>query len=216
MNMERFEIKDIIKIFLIFIIGSVIGYCVEMIVGLVQNGHFVSRQGLLYGPFIPVYGIGMVVYYLAFKNKSENKLVSIFLISMVLGGVVEYLFSYFQEKFFGTVSWDYSNLWFNLNGRTSLLHCTYWGLAGIIFVKKVLPLINKLDKFLIKPKLQYVSAFLAIFMIFNVSISCLASQRQKERMQNLSANSEIDMLLDEYYPDYLMNRIYQNKINKVY
>lgn len=212
---KRFELKDIIKIFLIFVIGSIIGYCVEMVVGLVQNGHFVSRQGLLYGPFIPVYGVGMIVYYLALKNKNKDKLLSIFLISMILGGIVEYLFSYFQEKFFGTVSWDYSNLWFNLNGRTSLLHCIYWGLAGIIFVKEVLPLINKLDRFLIKPRLQYISICLAIFMIFNVSISCLASQRQKERMQNLAANSEIDMLLDKYYPDYFMNRIYQNKINKV-
>lgn len=55
-------LQKIIKIFCIFLIGSVIGYIVEMIVGLVQNGHFVSRQGLLYGPFIQVYGLGLAVY----------------------------------------------------------------------------------------------------------------------------------------------------------
>lgn len=45
-------LKKVVKIFWIFIIGSILGYVVEMIVGLVQNGHFVSRQGLLIGPFI--------------------------------------------------------------------------------------------------------------------------------------------------------------------
>ena len=63
---------------------------------------------------------------------------------MVLGGIVEYLFSFFQEKFFGTVSWDYSNLWFNINGRTSLLHCLYWGTGGVLFVKYIYPFIEKL------------------------------------------------------------------------
>ena len=44
-------------------IGSLIGYIVEMIVALVQNGHLESRQGVLYGPFTPVYGIGIIVFY---------------------------------------------------------------------------------------------------------------------------------------------------------
>ena len=46
--------------------------------------------------------------------------------------------SYFQELLFGTISWDYSNLWFNINGRTSLLHCTYWGIGGVLFMKYVM------------------------------------------------------------------------------
>ena len=45
---KKSKFNEIIKIFLIFMIGSVIGYIVEMLVALVQNGHFVSRQGLLY------------------------------------------------------------------------------------------------------------------------------------------------------------------------
>lgn len=53
-------------------IGSVLGYIIEMFVGLVQNGHFVSRQGLLIGPFIQVYGLGLVIYYL-FISKIKIK-----------------------------------------------------------------------------------------------------------------------------------------------
>jgi len=135
-------LNELIKVFWVFIIGSIIGYIVEMIVGILQNGHFVSRQGLLIGPFIQVYGIGLVSYYLVISRTKNMSNVKIFIISMILGGVVEYLFSYFQEKLFGTISWDYSNLLFNLNGRTSLLHCLYWGTGGVLFVKFILPYIN--------------------------------------------------------------------------
>lgn len=55
--MEKKDIKTkLIIILWLFVIGSFIGYIVEMGVGFVQNGHFESRQGLIYGPFTPVYG----------------------------------------------------------------------------------------------------------------------------------------------------------------
>ena len=97
---------EVIKIFIISMIGSIIGYIVEMIVALVQNGHFVSREGLIYGPFTPVYGIGILVYYIFFKIvKTRNKGI-VFISCMILGGITEYLCSYIQEKAFGTISWD--------------------------------------------------------------------------------------------------------------
>ena len=127
-------LNEAIIIFWLFIIGSVLGYIFEMIVVLFQKGHFEVRQGLLYGPFIPVYGIGAVVYYITFKLiKTDNK-VKVFLIAMVLGGITEYICSFVQEKVFGSISWDYSYLIFDFNGRTSLLHCTYWGIAGVLYI----------------------------------------------------------------------------------
>ena len=86
---ENKILKKIVKLFCVFVIGSIIGYLLEMIVGLVQNGHFVSKQGLIYGPFSQVYGIGLVIYYLLIPNNKKN--IEIFLISMFLGGIVEYM-----------------------------------------------------------------------------------------------------------------------------
>ena len=91
------------------IIGSILGFILETIVAFVQNGHYVTRQGLLFGPFIQVYGFGLVIYYLIVPHAKTNT--QIFFTSFVLGGVVEYLLPHIiQEKYFGTVSWDYSNL----------------------------------------------------------------------------------------------------------
>lgn len=214
--MKRKDVfKFILIIFWVFIIGSLIGYGVETIVAIIQNGHFASRQGLLYGPLIPVYGVGLVAYYLVISKIKDKSNLKIFIITMILGGIVEYLFSFFQEKLFGTVSWDYSNLWFNINGRTSLLHCIYWGTGGVLFVKYVYPfiekIINKLDLLAVK----HITVILIVLLAFDVGISCIASSRQKERVEGVAASSNLDRFCDEHYPDSVMDYIYSNKINKI-
>lgn len=205
---ENKILKKIVKLFCVFVIGSIIGYLLEMIVGLVQNGHFVSKQGLIYGPFSQVYGIGLVIYYLVIPN--NKKIIEIFLISMFLGGIVEYIFSYLQETFFGTISWDYSNLLFNINGRTSLLHCIYWGIGGILFSKYIRPQIEKID--LLYPKMWFkvLTIFLAIFLLFDIIISSLACKRQEERKEGIEPKNNIEIFLDKTYTDEVLNEIYSN------
>ena len=205
---ENKILKKIVKLFCVFVIGSIIGYLLEMIVGLVQNGHFVSKQGLIYGPFSQVYGIGLVIYYLVIPN--NKKIIEIFLISMFLGGIVEYIFSYLQETFFGTISWDYSNLLFNINGRTSLLHCIYWGIGGILFSKYIRPQIEKID--LLYPKMWFkvLIIFLAIFLLFDIIISSLACKRQEERKEGIEPKNNIEIFLDKTYTDEVLNEIYSN------
>ena len=200
--------KKIVKLFWVFVIGSIIGYLLEMIVGLVQNGHFVSKQGLIYGPFSQVYGIGLCIYYLVIPNNKKN--IEIFLISMFLGGIVEYVFSYLQETFFGTISWDYSNLLFNINGRTSLLHCIYWGIGGILFSKYIRPQIEKLDLFYPKMWFKVLTIFLAIFLLFDIIISSLACKRQEERKEGIEPKNNIEIFLDKTYTNEVLNEIYSN------
>lgn len=213
MKQEKY-IDKIIKIFWVFIIGSIIGYAIEMVVGLVQNGHFVSRQGLVFGPFAQVYGLGILAYYLIVP-KIKGGYLKIFFVTMILGGIVEYLCSYFQEILFGTISWDYSHLLFNINGRTSLLHCTYWGIGGVLFMKYILPLINKIDKITKDAYFRTITALFIIFMLFNISVSSMAAIRQNERNREIGASNNIDVFFDKYYSDEVMDNIYENKIEVV-
>lgn len=208
---KKSKFNEVIKIFIIFMIGSILGYIVEMIVGLVQNGHFVSRQGLIYGPFTPVYGIGIIVYYIFFNIiKTKNKK-AIFIYSMILGGITEYLCSYIQEKLFGTVSWDYSEWLFNINGRTTLIHCTYWGFAGLLYTSFIKPLIPKIEEFVRSHKVRVMASTIAVFMIFNITISSMAAIRQNERIKNIPASGSIDVFLDNMYPDEYMDEVFENK-----
>lgn len=212
--------NEIIKIFWIFVIISIFGCILETIVCFVQKGHFEIRQGVIYGPFIPVYGAGAVIYYLLVpkitgattEDTKKISCVKIFLYTMLLGGMTEYLFSYGQECIFGTVSWEYGGIPFNLNGRTSLLHCIYWGLGGVLFVKLIYPHTKKLDNFTnISRNAKIATTAFIIFMILNMGISMLAGYRQYERTQNISADTRLDNFLDKHYPDRVMDLIFSNK-----
>lgn len=206
-------IKELEKIFWVFIIGCILGYIFEMIIVLFQKGYFESRKGLIYGPFSPVYGIGGIIYYLIFKHiKTRNKL-AVFLIAMILGGTTEYICSFMQEKIFGTISWDYSYLPFNINGRTSLLHCTYWGIAGILYTTYIEKLIEKIEKLLDRKKMETITICFVVFMVLNIQISAFASIRQRHRMNNIPPQNKLDEFLDKHYPDEFMNKIYANKKN---
>lgn len=213
--MEKRKIfEKLIILFWLFILGSVIGYVYEMIVVLFQKGHFESRQGLIYGPFTPVYGIGIVVYYLVLNSMNTQNKAKVFFVTMLLGGVTEYLCSFVQEKAFGTISWDYSYLKFNLNGRTSLLHCTYWGIAGILYSICIAPRVEKLETVLYHPSLKIVTSLVLVFMVFNITISSAAAERQTARKRNMEAQNEFDKFLDERYPDEYMDKIFANKKEK--
>lgn len=150
----------------------------------------------------------------ALCNRNNAKLLhyaKIFMITAVLGGVTEYISSYVQEKAFGTISWDYSYLMFNLNGRTSLLHCTYWGIAGVLYVIFIAPYITKIREKIANNRLKLVTITLSLFMVFNITISCAAAERQEQRRKNIEPRSKFDIFLDTYYPDEYMNKVYANK-----
>ena len=210
MNKNKLR-EELTILFWIFIIGSIAGFIFEITVVFFQKGHFELRQGLIYGPFIPVYGIGAILYYVVLnKIKLKNKL-QIFLITMLLGGLTEYLCSFMQEKLFGTISWDYSYLPFNIQGRTSLLHCIYWGIGGILYVTYIEPLIEKMREKINKNSIRIITIILAIFMIFDITISWMAAERQIERKSNVEPENKMDLFFDEYYPDEYIDRIFNNK-----
>lgn len=210
MNDKKIK-NELIILFWLFIIGSIAGFIFEITVVFFQKGHFELRQGLIYGPFIPVYGIGAMFYYIVLsKTKIKNK-VQIFLITMILGGITEYLCSFIQEKAFGTISWDYSYLPFNINSRTSLLHCIYWGICGVLYITYIEPSLNKIINKTNMKVFDLITIILSIFIVFDISISWMAADRQTERKNNIQPENRLDIFLDKNYPDEYMNRIFNNK-----
>lgn len=197
------------KIFWIFVIGSVFGFFAEMLYALVYTRTLEIRQGLIYGPFIQIYGMGAVAYYILISQIQDPK--KAFFSGMIMGGALEYLCSFFQEIFFGTISWDYSHMFMNLNGRTSLLYCVYWGIIAIAYLKVIYPVFQKMEPLLDKIGVRIVTVFFMIFMTFDIVISCMAGNRQQERREQMPPKGALDEFLDRMYPDELLDRIYHNK-----
>ena len=196
-------------IFWVFVIGSVFGFFAEMLYGLVYTRTSQVRQGLIYGPFIQVYGIGAVAYYFLVSKIKEPK--KLFFAGMIMGGALEYIGSFLQEIFFGTISWDYTNLFMNINGRTSLLYCFYWGIIAVIYLKLVYPILEKIKPMIYKKWVRIFTVFFILFMTFDIVISCMAGNRQKERHKNIPPKNSLDVFIDKMYPDELLDRIYDNK-----
>lgn len=198
------------KIFWIFIFGCIFGCVMEMVLYFIQhNGELVSRKGLIYGPFNPVYGIGAVIFTI-FLCKRKN-IFAIFFLAAILGGAFEFLCSYLQEKIFGTISWDYSDEPLNIEGRTSALYMFYWGCLGVVYAKLVYPFLSKLiEKVPVKVG-NIATRVMVIFMIIDCIISFAASYRQEERKDGIKPQNEVEKIIDKEYPDSRMDEIYENE-----
>lgn len=105
---------EFMRIFLYLIIYSVTGWVYETILCSVLARKFVNR-GFLTGPWCPIYGFGALLVIFPLQRLKDD-LLPLFLSSMVLTMLLEYLTSYVMEKLFHTRWWDYSDKKFQLNG----------------------------------------------------------------------------------------------------
>ena len=131
------------KIALIVFIGSFAGVMLELLWCFARHGYLESRSGLVWGPFNMLYGVGAAsLSIILYRFRNRGKWLS-FLGGFVVGSVVEYVCSWLQEVLFGSRSWDYSRVPFNINGRICLLYSLFWGALGILWIKDIYPLMAK-------------------------------------------------------------------------
>ena len=209
-NVKRSKYDVFYECFWIFMFGCVFGTIWEVFNHFIHHGTLVSRSALIYGPFNPVYGCGALIFMLIVKIKNPIK---IYLSGMVLGGLCEYICSFVQEKVFGTVSWNYSNKFLNIGGRTSLFYMLFWGLLALVFVKRIYPHLSNIIKAYTFKYSDIVTFCFLAFMCFNCIISVGACMRQKERADGLKASNGVEAFLDKHYPDERLDKIYQNSVS---
>ncbi|MDZ4992107.1 hypothetical protein GNF80_03855 [Clostridium perfringens] len=208
------NVINIYKLIWIFTVGSILGYCVEMLWCYIRNGHFESRKGLIYGPISPVYGIGGIVLTLLLYRFVNYNGIIIFFISAIIGGVFEYLCSWVQEKAFGSVSWDYDSKNLSINGRTSVEYSVFWGILGVFFLRDIYPLFDKFMGYFSDETIKILTIIFLVFLIPDIIISALAVRREVARMKDVQAKNALDRFLDKKYPDEFLKKIYPNMIFK--
>lgn len=121
----------------LFFIYAFLGWCTEVSYAALKSGRFVNR-GFLNGPVCPVYGFGVVIVLWALKPLRGNLLL-LFLGSVALTSLLEWLTGFALERLFHQRWWDYSQEPFNLNGYICLRFSIAWGLACLFVVKLVHP-----------------------------------------------------------------------------
>lgn len=196
------------KLFWVFMLGCFFGYIYEVALEFVKTGILVGRAGVIYGPFNPVYGFAAVLIIIVLGRLKDFKLVFVF--GSLLGGAFEYFCSFIQEKMFGSLSWDYSQHFLNIDGRTTIPFALFWGILCVVLLKWIIPYFSKwIEKIPNKVGVP-LTWLLFAFMVFNMSISSLASNRNLERYKGIPADSTLDHFLDQEYPDEIMRKAFPN------
>lgn len=126
----------------LFVLTAVFGWLWEGFLYLFKDDTYVNR-GFLTGPWLPIYGIGAVMLELLF-HKWRDRPVLIFVSSMLLCTVLEYLAGWYLELTWGVKWWDYSGMPWNLHGRICALSSVLFGLGGMLLVWVVSPLFYSL------------------------------------------------------------------------
>lgn len=162
-----------------FFICSFIGWLLEVAYAFSVYGTFVDR-GFLRGPICPIYGYGAVIMVLItdwIKNKKITNSLIIFAIVAVIATVLEYIASYFLELVFDLRWWDYTGYFLNINGRVCLIFSIFFGIAGVVFIKNIYPIMqktfDKIRKKLSTKTIWIILITLIILMTLDKGISAL-------------------------------------------
>lgn len=175
-------------LFLVFFIYSVLGYIVESICVSVNKKEAIFSRGFLIGPYLPIFGFGGLFMTLTLEKYSSD-LVALFIMSMVSCLILEYLSSYLLEKLFKLRWWDYSEKLFNLNGRICLEVGIMFGVAGIISIKFINPIIKNIFRLISNNILIVVSLALATIVLIDFAISVKTVIKFKESFARYSKDS---------------------------
>ena len=198
------------KLFWLFFIGALLGDLTETLFCRLTAGVWMSRSSLVWGPFSIVWGLALALATALLHRDRERPDGHIFLIGTVLGGAYEYLCSVFTELVFGKVFWDYSDIPFNLGGRVNLLYCFFWGIAAVLWIKKVYPVMSRGIEKIPKRAGVVLTWLLVVFMAVNMVVSVLALVRYDSRSSGKAASFHWEQVMDRYFGDDRMREIYPN------
>ncbi len=137
------------SVILAFFTFAFVGWVWEVSLHLVGDGVFVNR-GVMHGPWLPIYGSGVVMIMLVLARWRNRPIVEAAAI-ILLCGAVEYGTSYVLEAVNGMRWWDYTGYFLNLNGRICGEGLTVFALGGMAAVYLLLPILDSMWS-RIKPK----------------------------------------------------------------
>lgn len=161
------RVKQAENLFLYFFLYSVIGWLYEVFLEVVVYRTGFTNRGFLFGPYLPVYGCGALLFLLFLYPLAKRKLVLgnvnvtpflIFLGCALVATIVELITSYGLDLL-NLKLWDYSKYAWNFQGRIALNPSVRFGLGGLLFLYGLQPLFERLSTKL-SPVVRHCTALL--------------------------------------------------------
>lgn len=204
------------QVVMIFFIGSVLGLVLEEAWMLVTAGVTESRVGLVWGPFSPLYGVGAVLLTLVtFQlRKMHAKGWVVFLVSMVVGGLLEQVTGWAMETFMGAVSWDYiaGGVPGAITKWVAVPFLFFWGLLGYVWYRFIMPnLLYGLGKPTTRRKAVFVT-LLSVYLMLDVFMTVMCFDRRAARDAGIPPANAFEEWVDENFNNAFMSERFQNMV----
>ncbi|MGM9597211.1 MAG: putative ABC transporter permease [Eubacteriales bacterium] len=129
-----------LKLAFLFCIGSVLGWCIEVLFRRFFSAKKWINPGFLVGPYLPLYGFSLCTLYLLAMLEEFIPISSPILRKLVLFAVmalcvtaIEYVTGLIFIKRLKIKLWDYSDCWGNVDGVICPLFTFFWALLSAAY-----------------------------------------------------------------------------------
>ena len=185
-----------IRYFMYFIGAAVVGWIYEVLTIMLENHHGFQNRGMLYGPYLPIYGFAMLILIVTVEPICRMKLEKISSVSIILAFAVRMILAFIAafiitslvelavSYMLSPTSWEYvengtsnppwyysANEGYNINfqGRIALKSSLRFGIGSIFLLYGLEPII---DKFSTKNKVfKIVGTLLLIVFIIDCIVT---------------------------------------------
>ena len=188
-----------------FFIYAFLGWCTEVIYACVNSGKFVNR-GFLNGPYCPIYGFGVVTVILCIYPVKDN-LPVLFFGSVILTTALELITGFILEKIFNEKWRDYYDAHFNIKGYICLKFSLMWGLACIIVVRVIHPLIIKFVDFVPRLIGIIIISVLSAGILSDIIITVLAIMKIRKNIRLIQSISDEMRNISDFTGEKIYNKV---------
>ena len=121
---------EMIELFILFLIGCLMGWIMELFYrNLIKKEK--TNPGFLRGPYLPIYGFVVLLFYFI-VDSGMNFIYKIILL-IIIPTLIELLTGFIFEKYFRIKLWDYSKSFLNFKGIICPLASFCWIVLSMIY-----------------------------------------------------------------------------------
>ncbi|MBN2402335.1 MAG: hypothetical protein JXN64_08025 [Spirochaetes bacterium] len=161
---------------LFFTLYSFAGWLIELAYRSFTQKRFVN-PGFLFGPFVPLYGIGAIAVFILYDYILKINIALQFFLYFVLLSAIEYITGEIFERAYGLKLWDYSNNRFNIKGKISPAFSVVWAVMAILTVNFIHPFIERYVYMIDPAKAQIASAVFGLYFATDFCFSVVSLSR---------------------------------------
>ncbi len=191
------------RLFIIFMIGNILGVLLEGTFCFIAKGHWESHVVTIYGAFNLLYGCGVLLFYVGVKLLGDKSTIYKVIVLMLSATVLELICGLLLRNVLGMKAWDYSHKFLNYKGIICPKFSIAWGAVAYLFCK-ISVHIDEALRICHGRLCHIVCVAMGIFMVINISLTAMSLVRWSERHYGFEAKSSFEHMLDKETPDYWM------------